>query len=53
MKEYGMSEQVTTSSPEWLQRAAYHQMLMASGTLSLDDKQVTESETINIKVTCK
>lgn len=43
MKDYVMSEQVTTtsSSPEWLRRAAYLKELMVSGMLSSDDKQVT------------
>lgn len=43
MKDYVMSEQAITktSSPEWLQRAAYLQELMVSGMLSSDDKQVT------------
>lgn len=43
MKDNVMSEQAITktSSPEWLQRAAYLQELMVSGMLSSDDKQVT------------
>ena len=43
MQEYVMSTQVTATphQPEWLQRAAYLQNLMVSGSLALDKDQLT------------